>query len=725
MIWQGSNLRGLCVAAGFPAHVRRSIYMSSRGTRRGAPAGASAGESLVQQFEKLDLSLPSGPPQTHTQTQTLKRAGRRRRRVSSAKVEQMELDRRLVQMERFTSALKKEIEAKDEKTLQQARLEEAEMSSADTDKAVDEVMEFMELGEGKPGTSIAEIKASLFELPGETSKLPVSLTSRLGNSTVTQYIANTKNPDWKGLVVRIHKEKGLTGVTEEEFSKLVYAVPLDQRADVLPLLHEMAWDAKIPLSKHVYDNTMAGYAQRGDTRTVQAFMDQMKADSLVPDAFSYGNLLKSLGKNNDLKASVQVLRQIQSEGVAPSLPLYTTLLQTCIRVNDYTQAFEVFDMLKFLGTDIHPDRAVYNSVIYAAAKTHNVERVNDLYREMTNQGILPDADTYSTLIYGFARTERTHVRAWELLLEMYDRGIPPSRKTLNSMLYLCGSTGELSFARAIFRQLCTTSESYPDAFSFNCLLTAYANYKPGFFSPVLSTAVGPKLRAAFFYNMDIPATTEPDITPPFLPAAMLLNVPQVLAESRAVFTFFKNMALSPPASLATYKPLVNPHTVLSYLKIPCQLTHEAEFRYRWTTETCVAHVSNPVDNKPDTRTPRNHYMYTLAIQAYAQHKWSHAHAKGLWESRGEWRRNPASVYRTSMTPSQRASSDFIFAQHMAAYLAQVNLLDDAVDIVRSTAKQFTWRKGHLTPLLEVATRIEDTKSLRLLNGIIAAYYKRD
>lgn len=736
MIRQGVSLRGVCFS-NLPIQLRRSIYISSRGNSRRGPSTTTASldndsssSSLLSQFEKLDFSLNT-PSSTAQQNQSNYRArGRSRRRISATKQEQAEIDRKLVQIERFTNALRKEIEHKDEISVQQDKLKEVEKVNVNApvdDKVLDDIMELMELPEGGKSTgvptqSIENMKTSLFELPSENSKLPVLVTERLGSSTVAKYLAASNYQDWVGLVENINKETGLAGVTEEEFSRLVYAVPLDQRAQVLPLLHEMAWDANIPLSKRVYDNTMAGYAQRGDTKTVKAFLDQMQASGLQADSYSYGHLLKSLGKNHDLKSSVKVLRQMQSEGVPASLPLYTTLLQTCIKVNDFDQAFDVFDMLKFLGTDIHPDRAVYNSVIFAAAKTHNIERVLDLYREMTNKGILPDADTYSNLIYACARSERTHVRAWELLIEMYDKGIPPSRKTLNTMMYLCGATGELSFARAIFRQLCATPESYPDSFSFNCLLTAYANFKPGYFSPVLSTAVGPKLRAAFFYNMDIPSSVPAAITPPLLPYPMLSTVQQVLAESRAMFMFYKDMMNNNGGQQEV--KLINDRTVYAYLTIPCKLNNEAEFRHRWTTETCVAAVTNPGDVNAglDTRTPRNHHMYTLAISAYAQHGWTHSHAKGLWESRGEWRRNPDSVYRKSMSPSQRQSSDFIFAQRMAAYLAKVGMIEDAVDIVKSTAKQFCWRKGHVQPLLDVANEIEDDKSLRVLNGIVASYY---
>lgn len=653
-----------------------------------------------------------------------------------------------MQLERFTNAIKKEIEIRDEQKVQAEKLKEAEKTKQiDEEEAVDGIMDFLELPEGKEDMAMAaahrkklpesleEMKTTLFELPEASSLLPAAITERVGRQAIMQHISAANHQDWKALVSKL-QETGLSGVAEEDFSKLVYKVPLDQRADVLPQLHEMAWEAGIPLSKLVYDNTMAGYAHRGDTKTVRAFMEQMTADGLEPDAYTYGHLLKSLGKHKDLVSSVKALREMQLANIAPTLPLYTTLLQTCIKAKDYNQAFEVFDMLKFLGTNVHPDCEVYNSVIFAAAKTNNLERAMDLYREMQNNGVQPNVDTYATMIYTCSRNEKLHVRAWETLIEMYDRGIEPNRKILNHMLYLCGSTGELSFARAIFRQLCTNIETYPDSFSLTCLLKAYANYKPGFFSPVLSTAVGPKLRAAFFFNTDIAARVKADITPPLLPAPMLSSVAQVLAESRAVFNFYKDLTIKPDGkdgnesewqkkTRAVTRALINPHTVYAYLDIPCKLNHEAEFRWRWTHETTVAVVANPTTGVPDTRTPRNNYMYTLAINAYAQHGWTQVHAQGLWESRGEWRRNPNSIYRTAMTPEERANSDFKFAQAMVAYLSKVNLLEDAVDIVKSTTKQFKWRKAHLLPVLDAAQAIEDEKTLHTLKGIIASYYKND
>lgn len=726
--------------------------------------------------------------------------GRQRRRRRSTLIDRdraAELDRQIKKVEQFSNNLKHQIRLKDEKELQAKKLEEEqEKYSAETSALAlessdaDKVFEFLELPERDADKQLAELKSpsspesikemktSMFNVHASSIRLPPNVLERI--STAVTSIASESHQNWTQVVSAIYNHPDqMNGLTTDEASILIKQIPLAQRAKVLPLIHEMIWDAAIPLNKYIYDNTIAAYADQGNTALVQAFMDQMKADGISPDHYTYGNLVKCMAKNVDLEGAVQVTKEMQALKIPLSLPIYTTLLQTCIRAKDYSQAFDVFDMLKFLGTDMQPDIPVYNSVILAASKQKNINRVFDLYNEMTTRAInplQPDAQTYSVLIYACARDEKTHIKAWHLLLEMYEKGFTPNRSTLNVMLYLCGKTGELSFARSIFRQMCTEAGSYPDSFSLNCLLDAYANYKSGFLSPVLSTAIGPKLRAAFFFNLDIPATTPAEISPPFLPYAMLSNKLQALAESRAIFNFFKDIqfaastatadgTLSAPArARKLISPdrnkvvFINERTVLSYLRVPMNLANEPEFRFRWLNDTTsvpaeednqknslpykegstTVELIEPVDTNSDTRakqsgtkperhhkTLRNHYMYALAIEAAIQNKWSYKSVRSIWESRGEWRRSPQSTYWTEMNSTERRNSDFLFAKSMVQYLANDRKLFDAVDIVSSSAKLFRWRKKHLIPIINMAQEIEDEATLRKVKKILSSYYEND
>lgn len=676
----------------------RSIYISSKAKKPRSP------ETLIKKIDELDLNYsPQRIPQVNRG-----RSGRKRtiRPINESR----QLEKKILQIERLATALQREVETKEDLKLQQQKLKELGTKEGPAEEEeIDAVLGLLE----DEDASLSGLKTSLFEV--SQNKVPKSIADRVGSEAVAQYVADERHQDWNSLVTKLeNQDNGLEGVTSSDLTTLSVNIPLDLRAETLPRLLELAKKANVEVSKLTYDLILSGYAYRGEPDKVVEYMDEMKSKGLTPDTYSYHNLLKAHGKVKDIAASVKVVQDMQALDIKPTLPLYTTLMETCIKVHDFDQAFSVFSMMKFLSTDVNPDTHVYNSIIFAAAKSHNIEKALDLYREMLASDIEPNIDTYNNLIYTCARSPKTHIRAWELLLEMQEKGFTPTRKTLNSLLYLCGCTGELSFARTIFQRLCSSTETYPDSYAITCLFKAYASFKPGFFSPVLATSVGPKLRAAFLFNIDQQSASEPGnkLFPPFLPVPMLTNKHQILAESRAIFTFLKQH----------HNDLINEKNLYAYLSIPAQVDHEAEFRYRWTHETSVSLVPTHEDDK---RFPRSHHLYTLAINAYADNKWSHKHAKGLWDSRGEWRRLENSVFRKEMSPIERAHSDFLFARAMVKYLANVNLLQDAVDLVKSTKDQFVWKKAYVLPAIEKAREIEDIQSEKVLLGIVAANYRDD
>lgn len=91
------------------------------------------------------------------------------------------------------------------------------------------------------------------------------------------------------------------------------------------------------------------------------------------------------------------------------------------------------------------------------------------------------------------------------------------------------------------------------------------------------------------------------------------------------------------------------------------------------------------------RVPRTAHMYDVLISGHSKNQWSYEKAKGVWESRGEWRRNPFSTYRQQLDQEKRAKADFSFARRMVEFLARDKKLEDAVDLVRSSTKQFVWK----------------------------------
>lgn len=636
-----------------------------------------------------------------------------------------ELEARSFKVKKFASKLQKYIAALDHKKKEEKAAEELDLDGPARDKEIDILEEYISLPESDtlqlPENSPLTAKSS------SAPFLPKQIVDRVGTAIVEVSSKDINKQNWGTVIKALYYGDGLAGLGTADVDKLILNIPLEQRSGLMSIINEMMMDSNIVPSKLTYDLIMAAYAHRGHTIVVEAFFEELKERGFKPDNFTYGHLLKSLGKNNDLENSSQVLREMQQNGINPSYKVTTTLLQTCIRVGDYKQAFDIFDMLKFLSSETQPDLRIYNSLLLAAAKQNRIEKVLDLYKEMTTRAIdplEPNSETYNTLVYACAKDERTHVQAWHYLLEMQSKRYVADRKAMQSLLYLCGTTGEVMFSRALFKQLCTNNVTYPDAFMLNSLFVAYANYKPGNVSPVMASALGPKIRSSFFSQHDVTNDKDPDRRPPFLPVVLLSTKEQVLAESQAIFAFFKN-----------YHPeIIVEKSIYGFLNVALKQGDIEEFKKRFDSETyCdIPQTESKADiTVSDSTTsmasllstsavPRNKYLYDLAIAAAVEGK-DLIFGGQVWEERGRWRRTQD--FR-KLSPQKRKEADFHFAQKMVGLLAVCGETEDALKIIKSTLKQFEWRKHHVPLLIEQAIRLDDTTLQDNISSILKFYKRR-
>lgn len=629
--------------------------------------------------------------------------------------EKRQLDESVKQIQAYTEALRKHMWQQKDKESQKKVARSEGLGELNTPLEESEMYKFAELVEKSDEETGARLSGrGLFE---KQLSLPEPVLERIGNTNAVTLLAS-EEPNWGTVVKALYDDpRQVRDMEVKDVDQLIAMIPLDQRAELMPVMHEMMAESGVEPSKLTLDLTMAAYADRGLPVVVDSFMDELRARGFKPDDFTFGHVIKAYSKTNDLRACVRTLRQMQREGVEqPSKRVTTNLLQTCIKVGDFKQAEEIFSMMKYLSAETQPDRRVYNSMLLAAAKQHNVDRVLDLYREMTTRPIdplEPDMETLLTLIYACARDKKTHLQAWQYVLELQERKFPVTRKLINTLLYLCGSTGELSFARALFRQLCLHESSYPDSYAINCLLKAYVNYTPGFFSPVLTTTLGNQIRSAFLMSTSVKDESfDPHKMPPFLSIPMLRNSQQAIWESRAIFAFFKE----------NHPDLLNDKIVLNYLAVPAHLGNLAEFRARYQEQTYLE------DSATNTATPkatpgimsRNHYVYDLAIKACsnvsaADPKNTLEFASEMWANRGKWRKTPNF---TNMSKQDRFQSDFLFARGMITTLANAGEINDAIDLLKSSIKQFNWKHHHIQPLINKLMQLDDTTSLATIRRLI-------
>lgn len=146
--------------------------------------------------------------------------------------------------------------------------------------------------------------------------------------------------------------------------------------------------------------------------------------------------------------------------------------------------------IKFMGKAFNPIKAleVYNSIHDESMRT-NVSVCNallgcllrngkfdssiKLFAQMKQDGLTPDAVTYSTLLAGCTKDKDGYSKAQQLVQELKDNGLHMDDVIYGTLLAVCASNKRTEEAEAIFQQM-KVGGFTPNVFHYSSLLNAYS-----------------------------------------------------------------------------------------------------------------------------------------------------------------------------------------------------------------------------------------------------------
>ncbi|XP_062030038.1 pentatricopeptide repeat-containing protein At1g10910, chloroplastic isoform X2 [Rosa rugosa] len=152
--------------------------------------------------------------------------------------------------------------------------------------------------------------------------------------------------------------------------------------------------------------------------------------------------------------------------------------------------------IKFMGKSLNPVKAleIYNSIQDESTKK-NVHICNSvlgslvrrgkfdgsikLFHQMKQDGLTPDAVTYSTLLAGCIKFKHGYSKALELVQELQNNELQMDRVIYGTLLAICASNNKWEEAESYFKQM-KDEGHIPNEFHYSSLLNAYSisgNYK--------------------------------------------------------------------------------------------------------------------------------------------------------------------------------------------------------------------------------------------------------
>ena len=570
-----------------------------------------------------------------------------------------------------------------------------------------------------------------------STPLPTSIINKLG--LAARYLVSKTHANWP-IAIKTLAEEGVTDISEKDLRKLVYAIPHQDLAYVIPQLESLFHNSHHQLSPKIMNRfieslSRGGTISRGNLARIELYVERIRAGSppgVKPlPRRTYELLISVYGKCNKLSQIDAILQEMKSFKLSPSPAIYSNVLKTYVyKSRDHKQATAVFDTMKFLSHTTRPNTDAYNDIIVSYVNNNDVEKALDLYQDMIDGRIEVNQSIMVALSRGCSQRPGLLFKSWEFMLEIYDRGWTPRRETLEYMISLAAHDGDTALARVIFKKLAAVGSITRRSVTF--LLQAYGKSRVQAAAAATPAAAimdppivsmhekGRLLRRTLLSEFNSVRETVP-----MLPVLDVTTAEEIMAESGAIWRYI----------VEEMPEVVSVEGYNTYLNVAAEFGTEEEFLGRYgesshelwresvqgrdlgpkdpdPKDLDLTHSLGPKDLDPKDLDPkdldpkdldpkdlepgplRNTFTYIIGLKAAGNLK-SYQLAQQIWTERGHYRKT--NQFRT-LSPTKKNQLDFEFANSMVQSLTKMKHLLDALAVILSTEYQFKWSWNQLRPI---------------------------
>lgn len=201
-----------------------------------------------------------------------------------------------------------------------------------------------------------------------------------------------------------------------------------------------------------YTTLVQGLLRADEHELASKTLDAMKASGIEPNERMAATLISDLaaeGSRDGLRAAEDVLRDMRRRGVKMTVFIWTALITGYFRGNWVLDGFSAMERMNKQG--IRFNVIGYNALLrvvadgerdsrneFRRAPTRDLETAQvplalRLFRQMIEEGIVPNADTYAIVLGGFLRNSRDQ-EALEVLRDMDARGFKTNKRALQQLV---------------------------------------------------------------------------------------------------------------------------------------------------------------------------------------------------------------------------------------------------------------------------------------------------
>merc|ERR1719158_1939424 len=182
-----------------------------------------------------------------------------------------------------------------------------------------------------------------------------------------------------------------------------------------------------------YNTLLKAYLTQHRSEEAQRLLQEMSKQGLPANRVTYNELLNAKVMSKDRRGMWKLVEDMKAAGTSPNAVTCSILLKA---LTDHSHAADVQNTMDILQEMDEPmDEVLFSSVIEACIRIHRLDLLSEMMRKFAQQGglLALTAPTYGSMIKAYGQAHDVE-RLWELWNEMSQREVKPTAITLGCMV---------------------------------------------------------------------------------------------------------------------------------------------------------------------------------------------------------------------------------------------------------------------------------------------------
>ena len=223
-----------------------------------------------------------------------------------------------------------------------------------------------------------------------------------------------------------------------------------------------------------YNSLIDNCVKANKMREAWQFYDEMSHAKIAPDNFTYSILVNGIKSNptskTDLYKALELMHHVQSNPeFKPDEILYNSLIDTCIKFNEVSKGFSLFEEMK--KKRIEPSPVTYGILIKAYGKTNDLIKAFEMFEQMKNKKMKINEVAYGCLLDACVKNDRMDL-ALILFDNMKKDNISFNTVHYTTMIKGYSKSGNFEEALRTFYKMKENARTLPNLITYNCIIDA-------------------------------------------------------------------------------------------------------------------------------------------------------------------------------------------------------------------------------------------------------------